>query len=901
MIIKARKKSGLGAFNWAYLLLPALLCVFWFYPRSISSDQRATDINVVCDAEEVVDGNFIFKDYVIGNGITQSDEKSYSGKYSSKIDKDIQYGMSLSLPAVASNFRYIVSIRRFTMFRNETAFAVAGNEGSNFQLQTSKATDIDQNGWELLKLEFNLPKDGSVKSLKIFPYSFSNEAVAYFDDLRIETVNLDSLDFEPLPRLHFYLDNKAVDKLEKKRNEALGLGILKSADDDWVKAKLSIDDEEVPAEVKLRLKGDWTDHLKGDYYSYRVQMPAERSWNRLQTFSLQDPKTRYYMHEWLYHKALERVDVITPRYGFVLLTENTKNQVLYAYEEHFDKQIAEYKDRREGVIVKFAEDYLWDQRIRNKDVHNDGAFRNALASAEVLPFKGKKTTNTPKLLEQFNYANKLMEAFRTQSAPVTEVFDVERLARYFAISDVFDANHGTIWHNMRFYYNPITRKLEPIGFDGYTEVGPFRFYDDLFFGEYRSSKSEAEGNLIYRYIFEDETFNRLYTEALLEYSSLTFLENLFTDYRAEIYGLESRIKSFVDQEYTFDLADLRKRARLIRNEIVPYSQTSLKVYREVDDAGKPSFWATNHHSLPLDVVGSSRNEGGDILPSDVTYLVSNQKWYPNTYTEINLPQGAKYACYKLPGLDSTFYTEIHNWQRPGSELKILYASSTDPKIPLPENAFTLQDKLITIRSGKHKLTSPIIIPAGYTLVVEAGAEIDFTKKSYLLSYSTMHCKGGKGDPVSFTSSDRSSQGVTVIQAKETSVLTYTTFSNLNTLEENEWQLTGAVTFYESDVASRVIVERVTLDQIGDKGISAGEQAYLTINEVSIANAQIGIASKDLSQVSISQISLKDCNQGFAAYRKKPEFGGGTITVKNYETENVNRITNADKESKITLP
>ena len=106
MIIKARKKSGLGSFNWAFLLLPALLCaIVWFYPKSVSSDQRATDLNVVCDAEEVVDGNFIFKDYIIGNGITQSDEKSYSGKYSSRVDKETKYGMSLSIPAVASNFR----------------------------------------------------------------------------------------------------------------------------------------------------------------------------------------------------------------------------------------------------------------------------------------------------------------------------------------------------------------------------------------------------------------------------------------------------------------------------------------------------------------------------------------------------------------------------------------------------------------------------------------------------------------------------------------------------------------------------------------------------------------------------------------------------------------------------
>lgn len=964
MIVKAHKTKGRWAFHWAYLLLPIVPLVLWFYPKFTTSTTPVSDLNLLCDAENVVGENFVTQSYTLTNGVTQSDEKSYSGTYSSKVDKDHKYGMAISIPTLPQNLRYIVSIRRLTAYRDETALSVSGNEGSNFNLQTSKASDQDINGWELLKLEFTLPKDGSVTSLKIFPYAFGKEAFAYFDDLKLETVNLDSLGVPELPKLHFYLDNKAVAKLEKKRNDALQLGILKTADDDWVKAKLNIDEEEAPTEVKLRLKGDWTDHLKGDYYSYRVQMPANRSWNRLQTFSLQDPKTRYYLHEWLYHKALERVDVITPRYGFVLLKENTKPQVFYAYEEHFDKQIAEYKNRREGVIVKFAEDYLWDQRIRNPDVHLEGGFRNALSSAEVLPFKEGKTTRDPKLSEQFNHANKLMSAFRNQTAPVTEVFDVERLAKYFAVSDVFDANHGAVWHNMRFYYNPITRKLEPIGFDGFTEVGPFKFYDNLFFGEFKSSNNDDKNNLIYRYIFQDETFNNLYTSALLEYSKPDFLESLVETYRAEIYGYESQIQSFIDPSYEFNLADMRDRCRLIRNDIVPYAQTSLKVYREKDENGASTFWATNHHSLPLEVIGGSRKNNRAFLEGEKKLIRSNRKWYPKSYTEVSVPQESKYVCFRLPGLDSIFYTQILNWQRPGSELQILYANSSEPKIPLPEEAFSNKDKLITIRSGKHQLTSPLVIPADYTLVVEAGAEIDMIKRAYVLSYGTIHCRGAKGAPVVFTSSDKSSQGVTVIQASETSVLTYTTFSNLNTLDENEWQLTGAVTFYESEVAfntvtishnlcedalnlvrskfeivglninntfadgfdgdfckgtlsdsylfktgndgldfsgSRVSVENVRLDQIGDKGISAGEEAFLNVIGTSISNAQIGIASKDLSEVKVWNTSLKDCKQGFAAYRKKPEFGGGTIIVESYEAENVNRIYNADAESTITLP
>ena len=187
---------------------------------------------------------------------------------------------------------------------------------------------------------------------------------------------------------------------------------------------------------------------------------------------------------------------------------------------------------------------------------------------------------------------------------------------------------------------------------------------------------------------------------------------------------------------------------------------------------------------------------------------------------------------------------------------------------------------------------------------------------------------------------------------------------MNTLEEAEWQLTGAVTFYESDVemtnvtisenhcedalnlvrsefsirelninntfadgfdgdfckgklfdsylwntgndgldysGSWVEISNVRLENVGDKGISAGEQTTLDIKDVKIKGAQIGVASKDLSKVKVVNIHLKDCKQGFAAYRKKPEFGGAVINVKSYSEDNVERLLNADGESKINLP
>ena len=54
----------------------------------------------------------------------------------------------------------------------------------------------------------------------------------------------------------------------------------------------------------------------------------------------------------------------------------------------------------------------------------------------------------------------------------SEVFDLNLLAKYFAIVDLVNAKHAAAWHNIRFYYDPFQSKLVPIGFDGDTNELP---------------------------------------------------------------------------------------------------------------------------------------------------------------------------------------------------------------------------------------------------------------------------------------------------------------------------------------------------------------------------------------------------------------------------------------------
>ncbi|MFN2112224.1 MAG: hypothetical protein ACK2TT_03820, partial [Anaerolineales bacterium] len=59
--------------------------------------------------------------------------------------------------------------------------------------------------------------------------------------------------------------------LETKRSEALASGILLTSDEDFVPASMHLNEGD-PFDIKIRLKGDWTDHLVGDKWSYRIHI-----------------------------------------------------------------------------------------------------------------------------------------------------------------------------------------------------------------------------------------------------------------------------------------------------------------------------------------------------------------------------------------------------------------------------------------------------------------------------------------------------------------------------------------------------------------------------------------------------------------------------------------------------
>ena len=67
--------------------------------------------------------------------------------------------------------------------------------------------------------------------------------------------------------------------------------------------------------------------------------------------------------------------------------------------------------------------------------------------------------------------------------------------------------------------------------------------------------------------------------------------------------------------------------------------------------------------------------------------------------------------------------------------------------------------------------------------------------------------------------------------------------------------------------SKIILATASLAKCGDKGISVGEESTLSADEIFIQDSQMGIASKDSSNVVAENVAMKSTDKCFATYQK----------------------------------
>ena len=79
---------------------------------------------------------------------------------------------------------------------------------------------------------------------------------------------------------------------------------------------------------------------------------------------------------------------------------------------------------------------------------------------------------------------------------------------------------------------------------------------------------------------------------------------------------------------------------------------------------------------------------------------------------------------------------------------------------------------------------------------------------------------------------------------------------------------------------RNLPENIVIDYALDKAISAGEMTNINGVDVSISNSNIGLVSKDQSDVKLNQVMISQTDVAMAIFQKKHEFGPARMKILN---------------------
>ena len=608
-------------------------------------------------------------------------------------------------------------------------------------------------------------------------------------------------------RLSLDLKHRHFQRLGYKREVALAVGRLITTDEDYVPATLHHGDHAI--DVRLRLKGDLLDHLKGEKWSYRVKVKGEDALFGMKRFSLQHPAARNFLSEWLFHRALRREGIIALRYDFVEVAINGKDYGVYALEEHFDKRLIEHNRRREGPIVRFDESLFWEEYDRRLAYPEAvGATSGTFEASDIDGFGTAALRADTAAALAYRKAAAMLDAFRRGERAAHEVFDVGKLGTYLAVCDLMGAAHGAYWNNMRFYLNPVTARLEPIGFDGNAGRRTTR----LAILPAAPENPDAADRLGIQTLFaKDLPLFEAYLAALERLSAPSYLDDLFADLEPEI----ARKRDILHREFPSERLPREtfyRNGAFIRAALAPAQ--GLRAFFSGVSGDTLRLELGNLQGLPVEALGLTYRDSLTFTPVAVTKLGGRMPGAPVAYATHAFAAAGAFAWadsmttdlvvrYRIAGTRAERTAPVE----PPRPVVTAFEDGDLPRLPPNADAFTFLHidearRTIRVAPGRWTLDRPLLLPEGYTLLGGAGTTLDLVREGLILAHGPVRLLGTETEPFRVVSSDGAGQGLVVMTAGAVSVLDHVVFENLSHPARKAWSLSGAVTFYESSVRIR---------------------------------------------------------------------------------------------------
>ncbi|MDX2471860.1 MAG: CotH kinase family protein [SAR324 cluster bacterium] len=669
-------------------------------------------------------------------------------------------------------------------------------------------------------------------------------------DSIIKSTNIQQLNIKIRPA-NFLKIKRTV---EKYANQA----ILREKE--YVSAVIEQDGETIP--IKIRLKGDWTDHIKiAKKWSFRITITGNHSFMGMKTFSIQHPSARQWLNEWVFIQQLKHEDILTPRYSFIPVNVNGESWGIYAIEEGQAKQLLESHNRRESVILKYNESSLWDKTYAKiyfetqTGLNPKNYYTDAIGDQvdEFTAFGLKRIQKNPELNGYFSAATQKFEAFRRGKAALKDTFDLEKLAKYSALGDLFMAYHGFRYHNRRFYYNPVTGLIEPVHFDG--NPGKWRNPQGPLWGlnADREDGFMLQGDEGNRMFFKDP----LFLERYLFHAARISKPEYFKEMKARISGDLRIMTQIVNTEWPdikFNWEEIQQTSIHMRAAWLGQlkAETELLAFSEEQlfdpKTNLIQIELANLRYLPLEIMEVTYKLGKRTVPLSIVNQ-GKLSFNPKTGFPYVLGHTKRQTFYKLTAKIPQFVVDQTKGKIDVSKMKLSFKAIHSKKsksravvrrykykkMGPPSVYYSLEKSLkahpflsqkgrvITIASGQWDVKGDVIIPEGYLVKAGAGTNLKFEKEAIFLSHSPVILNGETTNPIIFTAQGEYWSGFILLQAESKSLVRNVIFEKAKWIKRKSWSSPGGVTFYESDVD---IIDSSLMHGKGEDGLNIVRSKFL---------------------------------------------------------------------------
>jgi hypothetical protein len=446
--------------------------------------------------------------------------------------------------------------------------------------------------------------------------------------------------------------------------------------------------------------------------------------------------------------------------------------------------------------------------------------------------------------------------------PASDVFDEKLLGRFLALSEVWGSIHAVRWHNLRLYYNPVDRELEPIGFDANLQAHHIdrnlllenepichafladpRVRSEFASALQRLTAQVLDGTLIRRWQDREEEYLHILNR---EYPIRTAI-----DFDPIIRRAEALQAVSVDALFGFGNALHTAESRYPEVVQARLIRTTAGHYLELANL------------LPVEAsVGEIRVQPENItLPDTLVLEPTPLGGLPARHrVELPLPSGDP-LLFSVEGIVS-----IAGQDRPYRFTAEPYPEAAiSPSVPNPTIGETLAGHdLLTFDAasgmfhagpGDLVIDHPLILPRDTGLRIEAGTTLRFGPDTPVLVRGPVVMNGTADQPVVLKPSGTAEDGwpgILVLGDGAVSSLAWVQIENTTGFRLGGWAMTGGMTFHDS---------RVDLDHVSFRGTAAEDalntiRSRFTLNACDFADTRSDAFDGDFSDGTISGGSVE---------------------------------------------